>query len=67
VTVAFLSRDNAMKMAREDFLYVRNDLAERGIEITPQQLLELMNQAKPVELVDEPGMVSFIKEVESDG
>lgn len=53
-----------MRIAKEDLLYTRSLLAIKGIEVTPQELLEILQEIRPVEVVDEPGLVSSIKELD---
>lgn len=56
-----------MKIAKEDLLYTRSLLAAKGIEVTPQEFLEILQEVRPnepVEVVDEPGLVSKIKELD---
>lgn len=53
-----------MKIAKEDLLYTRSLLAAKGIEVTPQEFLEILQEVRPVEVVDEPGLVSRIKELD---
>lgn len=55
-----------MEMAREDFLRVRELCAEQGDEMTPDEMLELLNEVQEVVLVDEPGIVSYIRELRKD-
>jgi hypothetical protein len=51
-----------MIMAKEDLQHIRNMVAERGVELTPIQTLELLRKAKP-ELVihDLPGLLTELK------
>jgi len=50
-----------MKMAKEDLQYVRQYLAEQGREMTPAEVLEVMREVKKVEVVDEPGLVTLMR------
>lgn len=51
-----------MKLAKEDLLWIRNYIAEtHGKELTPQQVLEVVQSAHQVEMSDEPGLLSAIR------
>jgi len=52
-----------MEMAKEDLLWIRELLANRGEELTPNEVIEILKEVKPdIEIVDEPGLVTFIEE-----
>lgn len=52
-----------MKVTKEDILRIREIAAERGGELTPQQVIDLLKKARPnLEVVDEPGLVTWLKE-----
>lgn len=50
-----------MDLPRDDLLFVRNLLAERGDEMTPDELLATLNEVAEVDVVDEPGLASEIR------
>jgi hypothetical protein len=50
-----------MDMTREDFLKLRQICAERGRELTPDELLIILQEVKDIQIVDRPGLVSEIK------
>jgi hypothetical protein len=52
-----------MKMAKEDLLMIRQIAAERGSELTPQQMIDLLKKVRPkLEIVNEPGLVTRARE-----
>lgn len=52
-----------MPMPREDLLTVRRLITENGIEMTPEEIEELMREAIPdFEVVDEPGITTFLRD-----
>jgi hypothetical protein len=52
-----------MKVTKEDLLRIREIAAEKGSELTPQQVIDLLRKAKPgIEIIDEPGLVTWLKE-----
>ena len=54
-----------MKIAKEDLLWIRTYVAEKhGKELTPQQVLDILNQAKPVEVSIQPGLLTLSKILE---
>lgn len=56
-----------MEMAREDMLEVRNILATDGVELTPDDLIEILVDAEPdLRIVDEPGLVTEIKKIRKE-
>lgn len=55
-----------MEMAKEDFLRVREILAEKKCELTPDELLSILNESTEVVLIDKPGLVSYIRTVSGD-
>lgn len=57
-----------MKIAKEDLLWVRTYIAEKhGKELTPQQVLDILRKARPVEVSAESGLLSIIKRGTSHG
>ena len=51
-----------MKMMKEDLLRIREIAAEKGSELTPIQVLELLRKAKPnLVIEDEPGLITRLK------
>ena len=51
-----------MQIAKEDLLWIREYVAEKhGKELTPQQVLNILNMAKPVEVVKKPGLRTLCK------
>jgi hypothetical protein len=53
-----------MQMAKEDLLRVREIAASKGCEMTPQEVIDLLQEVKPdLEIVDEPGLVTFRKDL----
>ena len=52
-----------MRMTREDLLRVREIAAEKGSELTPEETILLLKKARPdLEIVDEPGLVTWLRE-----
>lgn len=52
-----------MKIAKEDLLWIRTYVAEKhGKELTPQQVLDILRKAKPIEVSTQPGLVTAIKQ-----
>lgn len=52
-----------MKVTKEDVLRIREIAAEKGSELTPQQVIDLLKKARPdLEVVDEPGLVAWLRE-----
>ena len=57
-----------MKLAKEDLLWIRNYIAEtHGKELTPQQVLEVVQSVHQVEMSDEPGLLSVIRRTKTNG
>jgi hypothetical protein len=55
-----------MRMAKEDLLHLRSVAASNGCELTPQEAINLLKIVKPdLEIVDEPGLVTRIKNGDS--
>lgn len=51
-----------MKIAKEDLLWIRTYIAEKhGKELTPQQVLRIIQKAKPVEISEKPGLLSLLR------
>jgi hypothetical protein len=51
-----------VQIAKEDLLWIRAYIAEKhGKELTPQQVLDIIRMAKPVEVSTQPGLVTVIK------
>lgn len=50
-----------LKIAKEDLLRIREIAAEHGTEMTPQEVLDVINNAVNAKIVDEPGLVSAIR------
>ncbi len=48
-------------MAKEDLLHIRELIASKGMELTPNQVIKILNEVKNIKIVDEPGLVSEIK------
>lgn len=56
-----------MKMAREDLLLIRRRIAEQyGRELTPDEVLTILNEVRGVELDDGPGIATRLRELEED-
>jgi len=55
-----------MKMPREDLLEVRKRIAEMGRELTPDGLEDILNEVENVQVVDEPGLVTKLRELRKD-
>jgi len=56
-----------MKMAKEDLLRIREIGAEKGCEMTPQEVIDLLQEVKPdLEIVDEPGLMTELKKSGDD-
>lgn len=52
-----------MKVTKEDVLRIREVAAEKGVELTPQQVVDILKKARPdLKIVDEPGLVTWLKE-----
>lgn len=52
-----------MQIAREDLQHVRQYIAEKyGKEMTPDQVLEVMREVKKIDVVDEPGLVTLMRQ-----
>jgi|2_EtaG_2_1085320.scaffolds.fasta_scaffold00181_22 hypothetical protein len=52
-----------MKVTKEDLQYVRQYIAEKhGKEMTPAQVLEVMREVKKIEVVDEPGLATILRQ-----
>jgi hypothetical protein len=51
-----------MKITKEDLQYVRQYIAEQGKEMTPDQVLEVMREVKRIEVVDEPGLATLMRQ-----
>lgn len=52
-----------MRITKEDLLRIREIAAEKGGELTPQQVIDLLKKIRPdIEIVDEPGLVTWLKE-----
>ncbi len=52
-----------MKMTKEDLLRIREVAASNGRELTPKETVDLLKRIRPdLEIVDEPGLVTWIKE-----
>ena len=57
-----------MKLAKEDLLWIRRYIAEKhGKELTPQQVLEIVQHVDKVEVSDEPGLLSAIRRTNTNG
>jgi hypothetical protein len=56
-----------MEMAREDLLRLRQICAEKGRELTPQQIEDILNEVRGVVVVDRPGLVTEIKRLKDNG
>ena len=51
-----------MKLTKEDLLRVREIAAEKGSELTPQQVIDFLKQVRPdLEIVNEPGLVTWLE------
>ena len=51
-------------MAKEDIQYVRQLIAEKhGKEMTVTEVLDIINNARNVEINNEPGLLSQIREL----
>jgi|32_taG_2_1085360.scaffolds.fasta_scaffold152419_2 hypothetical protein len=51
-----------MIMAKEDLQYIRNLIAQKGVEFTPSQVIELLRKAKPeLEISNLPGLLTELK------
>lgn len=51
-------------ITKEDLLRIREIAAENGTEFTPYQILQILRQIRPeLKFVDEPGLVSIIREL----
>jgi hypothetical protein len=51
-----------MKIAQEDLLWIRNHIAERyHKELTPRQVVEILEQAVSVEISSQPGLVTLMR------
>ena len=55
-----------MKMPREDLLEVRKRIAEMGRELTPDGPEDILNEVENVQVVDEPGLVTKLRELRKD-
>lgn len=52
-----------MRLTKEDLLRVREIAAEKGSELTPQQVIDFLKKARPdLEIVNEPGLVTWLRE-----
>ena len=51
-----------MKISEEDLKYVRQYIAEHGREMTPEQVLDVMREVKKINVVDEPGLVTQMRQ-----
>jgi len=52
-----------MKLMKEDLLRIREIAAEKGTELTPQQIVEILKLVKPdLEIKDEPGLMTWIRQ-----
>jgi len=55
-----------MKMAKEDLQRIRHIVAFKGVEMTPDQIIQLLREVEPdIRIVEEPGLVTLIKELEN--
>jgi len=53
-----------MKIAKEDLLHIIESAANRGEELTLNEVIEILKEVKPdIEITDEPGLVTLIKEL----
>lgn len=51
-----------MKIAKEDLLRIREIAASNGVELTVDEVIQLLRKAKPnLEIVNKPGLVTWLK------
>lgn len=53
-----------MEIAKEDLLHIIESAANRGEELTLDEVIEILKEVKPdIEIADAPGLVTLIKEL----
>jgi len=51
-----------MEIAKEDLQYIRQYIAEKhGQELTPQEVLDVLNEVENVGVTDEEGLVAELR------
>lgn len=52
-----------MRMMKEDLLKIRLIVAEHGLELTPKQMIELLQRVrKDIIIEDGPGLVTWLRQ-----
>lgn len=53
-----------MDVAREDLLAVRTIIADKYlVEMIPNEIIDVLNEVTDVDVVDEPGLVSVVRDL----